>query len=87
MRARSWIVVVLGLALTALGCADEAVTSPSEDLGPVVPDTTPPPVDVAPDDGPPAPDIESVAAFMRQGTQVIHELAGRLRHFRRNPQK
>jgi len=35
----------------------------------------------------PAPDIESVAAFMRQGTQVIHELAGRLRHFRRNPQK
>ena len=41
----------------------------------------------APANAAPAPDVESVAAFMRQGTQVIHELAGRLRHFRRNPQK
>ena len=35
----------------------------------------------------PAPDVETVAAFMRHGTQVIHELAGRLRRFRKIPQK
>ncbi len=41
----------------------------------------------APAKAAPGPDVESVAAFMRQGTQVIHELAGRLRRFRKDPQE
>jgi len=41
----------------------------------------------APAKAAPSPDVESVAVFMRRGTQVIHELAGRLRRFRKDPQE
>ncbi len=41
----------------------------------------------APADAPAPLDIEPLRDFMRQGTQVVHELAGRLRQFRKKLEK